>query len=203
MKSVAVLLLVVAILLAGTWFAGERGLVKFPYPPIRLLLREHVTITVVKFHDDCVVVDGPSRLITKPGRTVTWKIRAQAECAPHHVLIQFDGDNAKGDEKKASATDGSEITVTIPTAVEEKLFIYEILLASQQPVVMARGTLAACPYWPCNAAKVNAADATLTTAPGGVVPTTTLAPGTISPPPTIAPGTTITPSPAPAGTPHP
>jgi hypothetical protein len=188
MRSIGMLLLVVAILLAGLWFAGERGLVSFPYPPTRPWLREHVTITVVEFHHQCVIVDAPPRLITKPGRTVTWKIRAQGECAAHDVIVKFDGES----EKKAKATDGSEITLTIPTARQEKPFIYEILLASQ-PVVMARGTLAACPEWPCKAAKANAADATFTTDTGGpVVPTTTL-----------TPVTTIPGSPAQANTPPP
>ena len=185
MKSI-VLLLVVAILLAALWFAGERGLITFPCPEPRL--REDVTITVVKRHGECVVVDAPPRLITKPGRTVRWKIRAQSECAHHVVIVQFDGES----EKRANATDGSEITHTIAPAEKEKLFIYEILLASQ-PVVMARGTLACCPDWPCKAAGATAADPTFTTDTGGpVVPTTTL-----------TPVTTIPGSPAQANTPPP
>jgi len=183
-RTLLVVVAILAILLAALWFAGERRLVAFPYPPIQPWLSEYVTITVFKSpQGQCVVVDLPSRVITKAGRTVTWKIRARKdECADHEVILQFEGDDPTGNEKKGNAADRLEIKATInPAAKQEKLYIYQILLASQQPVVMARGTLAACPYWPCNAAKVNAADATLTTAPG----------------------TTIPASPAPAGTPRP
>jgi hypothetical protein len=207
MRSIGILLLVVAIILAGLWFAGERGLVSFPYPPTRPWLREDVTITVVKLQGQCVVVDVPSRLITKAGRKVTWKIRARKdECAAHDVIVQFDGDDPTGGVKKQiTATEGSEITATITTNAEkEHLYIYEILLASQAKG-MGRTTLAYCPDWPCKAAKASVADdATLAATSGGpVVPTTTLAPGTVSPLPTLAPSTTITASPAPVNTPRP
>jgi len=195
MKSVVVLLVVVAILLAALWFAGERGLVELPYPPIWPWLRENVTITVVKSQGQCVVVDAPSRLITKAGRTVTWKIRARKdECAAHEVSIQFEGDDPTGNEKKkAKATDGLEIKATSKTTPkEEKLYIYQILLASD-PMVMGRGTLALCPYWPCRSAEASAADATITTDPGGP----------ITPSTTLVPDTRIPASPAPVSTPPP
>jgi hypothetical protein len=205
MRRVRMFLLVVVIVLAALWFAGERGLVTFPYPPIRPWLRENVTITVVRSQGQCVVIDAPARLITKAGRTVRWKIRAREdECAAHDVIVQFEGDDPTGGAKKQTkATDGSEFTATIATTAKpEKLYIYQILLASQS-VIMGRGTLIACPYWPCGARTPYAGDATITTDPGGpVIPTTTLTPGTINPPPTIAPGTTIPATPAPGSTPR-
>ena len=180
MKSIGMLLLVVAILLVALWFAGERGLVKFPYPPIWPSLRENVTITVVRSQDQCVVIDAPSRLFTKAGRRVTWRILALTDkCADHDVIVQFEGDDPTGGhDKKTKATEGSEITAPITaTGEKNKLYVYKILLASD-PIVMGRGTLAYCPYWPCNGIRAYPDDATMTTEPeGSVTPTTPLAPG--------------------------